>query len=72
MRWVWSDELADTLKESPEAAGLVPGSWTDRPCAFSVAPDEDPHTLGRRLLGLATRLEAQSAAAEGDTCTCRR
>jgi hypothetical protein len=70
MRWVWSDELADTLKDSPETAPLVPRGWTARPCAFSTTADEDREALGRRLLGLETPSEAQSAPAESVTCTC--
>lgn len=70
MGWVWSDELADTLKDSPETAPLVPRGWTARPCAFSTGPDEDPQSLGRRLLGLATPPDPQSTPAEGVTCTC--
>ncbi len=69
MRWVWSDELADTLKESPETAPLVPHGWTARPCAFSAAPDEDPKAMGRRLLGLAAPAEASAPSREA-TCTC--
>ena len=72
MRWIWSDELADTLKDSPETASLVPRGWTARPCAFSTGPDEDPRALGRRLLGLAKRPEAQSAPVQDVTCTCAR
>jgi hypothetical protein len=70
MGWVWSDELADALKDSPETASLVPRGWTARPCAFSAAPDEDPQTMGRRLLGLAAPRDAQPTAAAGVTCTC--
>jgi hypothetical protein len=70
MGWVWSDELADTLRDSPETAPLVPRGWTARPCAFSTDPDEDREALGRRLLGLATPPEAQSDPAQSVTCTC--
>ena len=72
MGWVWSDELADTLKDSPETAPLVPRGWTTRPCAFSTGPDEDREALGRRLLGLAAPSETQPASAERVTCTCAR
>ena len=72
MRWVWSDELADTLKDSPETAALVPRGWTAQPCAFSTGPDEDPHALGRRLLGLAAHSDTPPVAAEEGRCTCRR
>ena len=72
MRWVWSDELAATLKNSPETAALVPRGWTAQPCAFATAPDEDPHALGRRLLGLVSHSDVLPAAVEEDTCTCRR
>jgi hypothetical protein len=72
MGWVWSDELAAALKDSPETAALVPRGWTSQPCAFSTGPDEDSHALGRRLLGLASRTDTPPIAAKEGTCTCRR
>ncbi len=68
--WVWSDELADTLKRSPETAELVPASWSARPAAFAADSNEDVVTTGRRLLGLV----ANSNAVPLDSftpCTCQ-
>lgn len=70
MGWVWSDELADTLKQSPDTAELVPASWSARPAAFASDGNEDPLATGRRLLGLV----ANSNAVPLETftpCTCQ-
>ncbi len=68
--WVWSDELADTLKRSPETAELVPASWSARPAAFAADGNEDAATTGRRLLGLVPNSSALQTDTAG-TCTCR-
>ncbi len=65
MGWVWSDELAATLGESPEIAPLIPPSWRTQPCAFAAVGDEDAAAIGRRLLGLAPRDRTQPLL-----CTC--
>jgi len=69
MGWVWSDELADSLRQSPEIAALVPKSWSARPSAFAATSDEDPAATGRRLLGLASPPLTDSPS-ELTLCTC--
>lgn len=68
--WVWSDELADTLKRSPETAELVPASWSARPAAFAADGNEDVVTTGRRLLGLVPNSNAVSLEIV-TPCTCQ-
>ena len=68
MGWVWSDELAVTLRNSPEFASLIPSSWTARPAAFATLDDESPVATVRRLLGL--RVEDALAVEPGGTCFC--
>ncbi|NND01458.1 MAG: hypothetical protein HKN91_01600 [Acidimicrobiia bacterium] len=73
MGWVWSDELASTLRESPEFATQIPSSWTARPAAFATLGDETPIATVRRLLGLAQlppRQDPQEARVVD--CTCGR
>ena len=71
MGWVWSDELASTLRESPEFATHIPGSWIARPAAFATLDDEAPVATVRRLLGLAPLEERrQNNVSVGLPCTC--
>ena len=65
MSWVWSDELADTLRKSPEFATLIPEAWSSRPAAFALRPDETLLGAARRLLGVDTPLED-----EAGPCPC--
>ena len=67
--WVWSDELADSLRESPEIAPLIPPSWSARPLAFAADSNEDPLATGRRLLGIEEEPGDTAAAVEGP-CSC--
>lgn len=52
MGWIWSDELAATLRKSPEFATLIPSTWSSQPAAFALRSDETPLDAARRLLGL--------------------
>jgi len=65
LAWVWSDELADSLRKSPELSELIPLSWSARPSAFALTNHEDPMSLGRRLLGVVQPAETTPAG-----CTC--
>lgn len=58
MSWVWSDELADTLRKSPEFATVIPESWSSRPAAFALRPDETLLGAARRLLGIDQPLDS--------------
>ena len=71
MAWVWSDELADSLRKSPDLARLIPPSWSAQPSAFAIAETEDAEVAVRRLLGV----EADAGVAvemDDEPCTCGR
>ena len=68
MGWVWSDDLADSLRKSPEMAPLIPPSWSARPSAFATHSDEDTITTGRRLLGIVSGVTRPEP--EPDVCSC--
>ncbi len=71
MGWVWSDELASTLRESPEFATHIPGSWTARPSAFATLDDETPVATVRRLLGLKPLVDVSADGAQPPLlCPC--
>lgn len=67
MGWIWSDELAATLRESSDLAPLIPGSWEARPTAFAILDGEHRVQAGMRLLGL-----PQPAVVPVTSCTCDR
>lgn len=69
MGWVWSDELADALRRSPEVAPLIPPSWSARPSAFVAEGDENLVAAGKRLLGLVPNPPADRNE-DGVECTC--
>ena len=71
MGWVWSDELAESLRESPEIAPLIPPTWTSQPAAYAVVGDERSEDAGRRLLGLSSQ-PATGEAPRVTECTCGR
>ena len=69
MGWVWSDELARTLRESPEFATHIPGAWMARPSAFATLDDETPVATVRRLLGLPV-IETEEIQGTGASLPC--
>ena len=70
MGWVWSDELAATLRDSAEFADLIPPAWSAQPTAFATTDGEARSSAGRRLLGIPT---TEPAADDGRLpCTCGR
>jgi len=68
--WVWSDELADSLRKSPEMAPLIPPSWSARPSAFATQSNEDALSAGRRLLGIVEG-EVERPEPDSDPCSCQ-
>lgn len=69
MGWVWSDELAKTLRESPEFAAHIPRSWVSRPSAFATLDDESPVATVRRLLGMRADTHGEAAETSGAHAT---